>query len=188
MTVVSSQAGLAIPLEDQQLIGTMPEIWSPILSSFQLCVSSGQSLDRLGNRGDMRDDSAEILFESFLQEALVSGSRKCRDVHSLMLPIQHFLFRPRRRPPPKVPWRMFLERLSWCVTCPSHASFRLLTVVRRGSCGPTRKVTLLRPIDGVVLQVADTKKFPQALGFGCQDPFLSQHAWSLFHSHRRGVN
>ena len=29
-----------------------------------------QSLDRLGLRGDMRDDSAEILFKSFLQEHL----------------------------------------------------------------------------------------------------------------------
>ena len=33
-----------------------------------------QSLDRLGRRGDMTDDSAGILFQSFLQEALVSSS------------------------------------------------------------------------------------------------------------------
>ena len=64
--------------------------------------SSVQSRDRLGRRGDMRDDSAEILFQSFLQEALVSSSGMGRDVHSLMLPIQHFLCRPRRRPPSKV--------------------------------------------------------------------------------------
>ena len=38
----------------------------------RLLFSSIQSLDRLGRRGDMRDDSAEILFKSFLQEALVS--------------------------------------------------------------------------------------------------------------------
>ena len=36
--------------------------------------------------------------------------------------------------------RMVLEKLSWHVTCPNHASFRLLTVARRGSCGPTRKL------------------------------------------------
>ena len=30
-----------------------------------------QSLDRFGRRGDMRDDSVEILFQSFLQEALL---------------------------------------------------------------------------------------------------------------------
>ena len=71
-----------------------------------------QSHDRLGRRGDMKDDSAEILFQSFLQEALVSSSGMGRDVHSLMLSIQHFFCRTPRRPPSKVPWRMVLERLS----------------------------------------------------------------------------
>ena len=33
----------------------------------------------------MRDYSAEILFQSFLQEALVSSSGMGRDVHSLMI-------------------------------------------------------------------------------------------------------
>ena len=42
-------------------------------------------------REDMRDDSAEIPLQSFLQEALVSGCGMGRDVHSLMLSIQHFL-------------------------------------------------------------------------------------------------
>ena len=41
--------------------------------------------------GDMRDDSAEILFQCFLQTALVSSSGTGRGVHSLMLSIQHFL-------------------------------------------------------------------------------------------------
>ena len=41
--------------------------------------SSVQSLDRLGRRGDKRDDSAEVLFQSFLQEALVRGSGMGRD-------------------------------------------------------------------------------------------------------------
>ena len=36
--------------------------------------SSVPSLDKLGCRGDMRDDSAEILFQSFLLEALVGSS------------------------------------------------------------------------------------------------------------------
>ena len=61
--------------------------------------SSVQSLDRLGRREDMRDDSAEILFQSFLREALVSSFSVGRDVPSLMLSIQHFRSRPRRRPP-----------------------------------------------------------------------------------------
>ena len=58
--------------------------------------SSVQSLDRLGRPRDMADDSAEILFQSFLQEAPVSSSGMGRDVHSLMFFIQHFLCRPRR--------------------------------------------------------------------------------------------
>ena len=36
--------------------------------------------------GDMRDDSAEILSRSFLQEALVSSSDMGRDVHSSTCP------------------------------------------------------------------------------------------------------
>ena len=58
------------------------------------CCSSVKSLDWLSHWGDtsLRDDSAEILFQS--QEALVSSSGIGRDVHSLMLSIQHFLCQP----------------------------------------------------------------------------------------------
>ena len=108
-----------------------------------LSISSVQSLDRLDRRRDMRNDSAEIFFQSFLQEALVSSSGMGRGVHSLTLSIQHF-------PPSKARWRMVLERLLWRVTCPNHASFRLLTAARRGSCGPTRELIMLR-IQSLVL-------------------------------------
>ena len=47
--------------------------------------SSDQTLDRLGRRGDIRDDSAEIFFQYFLQKAIVSSSGIGRDVHSVML-------------------------------------------------------------------------------------------------------
>ena len=95
--------------------------------------SSVQSLDQLGRRGDMRDDSVEILFQSFLQEALVSSSGMGRDVHTLMLSIWHFLCRPRRRPPSKVPWGMVLEKLSslWhacTMQVSSHDSYRVTAV------------------------------------------------------------
>ena len=65
--------------------------------------SSVQSLDRLGHWGDMRDDLVEILFQPFLQEAIVSSSGTGRDVHSLMLSIQYFLCRPQCHPLSKVP-------------------------------------------------------------------------------------
>ena len=83
-------------------------------------ISSVQSLDRVGRRGKMRDDSADFLSQSFLQEALVSSSGMGRDVHFL---IQHSLCCPRHRPPAKVPWRMVSERLLWRVTCPNHCKF-----------------------------------------------------------------
>ena len=57
----------------------------------------------------MRDDSAEILFQPFLQEAFVSGSCMGKNVHSLMLSIQHFLCQPRCHPPSKMPGRWFWE-------------------------------------------------------------------------------
>ena len=52
------------------------------------CWRSFQSLDVLGH---WRDDSSEILLLSFLLEAHVSISCTGRDVHFLMLFIQHFL-------------------------------------------------------------------------------------------------
>ena len=48
--------------------------------------NSVQSLDPLG-----RCDSAEILFKSFLQEAIMSSSGTAGDVYSLTLSIQRFL-------------------------------------------------------------------------------------------------
>ena len=39
----------------------------------------------------MSDDSAEILYQSFLREAIVSSSGKGRGVHFLTLSIQCFL-------------------------------------------------------------------------------------------------
>ena len=42
-------------------------------------------------RADMKNDSAEILFQRCLQEAIVSNPGIDRDVHSLMSSIQHFL-------------------------------------------------------------------------------------------------
>ena len=53
--------------------------------------TSVQSHDGLGGQGEVRDHLAEILFQSFLLEALVSSSGTGRDVHALLLSIQHFL-------------------------------------------------------------------------------------------------
>ena len=114
--------------------------WIRLSSMHLKSISSVQSLDLLGHQGDMTDDSEEILFQSFLQEAFVSNSCLSRDVHSFILSIQHFFCWPRHHPPFKVPWRVVLEKLSWHVTYLNHVHFHLLTVARRGSCGPTRKL------------------------------------------------
>ena len=67
-------------------------------------VSSVHPLDRLGRRREMRDDSAEILFQSFLQKALVSSSGEdhirtkqnsaniTKKIESLFLTSRHFMF------------------------------------------------------------------------------------------------
>ena len=80
----------------------------------------------------------------------MSSSEIGRDVHSLISSVRHFLCRPRRRPPSKVSRRMVLQRLLWRATCSNHARFPLLTVARRSSCGPTRKLILFR-IQSLVL-------------------------------------
>ena len=51
--------------------------------------NSVQSLDQLGCWVDMKDDSAQILSRSFLQEAIVSNSGMNRDAQFLTLSIQH---------------------------------------------------------------------------------------------------
>ena len=54
---------------------------------------------RMDERGRGHDKRfSDILFQSFLQEAIVNSFRMGRDVQSLMLSIQHFLC-----PPSKVP-------------------------------------------------------------------------------------
>ena len=59
---------------------------------------------------------------------------------------------------------MVLEGLSWRVTCPNHASFRLLAYKEAG-LAPHSAV-------GLVLQVEDADKFPQALCFESMDFFF----------------
>ena len=75
----------------------------PILSDFQSDVrrgvplysynvnrlvqfSSVQSFERLGHWGDIRNDSTQIISQSFLQEALSSSSHMGGDVHSSFCP------------------------------------------------------------------------------------------------------
>ena len=49
--------------------------------------SSVQSFDRLGRRGKMKDDSVEIIFQSFLREVIMRSCDMGSVVHSFMLSI-----------------------------------------------------------------------------------------------------
>ena len=82
----------------------------------------------------MTDDSTGILFRCFLQEIIVSSSGMGKIIHyfSVDHPALIFHCRSWRRLTSKVPRNTVLERLSWRVTCPNRASFRLFTVARRG--------------------------------------------------------
>ena len=108
-----------------------------------------------------------------------SGTR--RDVHSLMLSIQHFLCRPWRRPPYKV-----LEEWFWrgCrgvllvepCKLPSVDSYhkRFLLTQKKDDLPP-------HPVVGLVLQVEDAEKFHKALGFEGLGPFFSPKSSSRVH-------
>ena len=113
-----------------------------------LPISSVQSLGRLGRQGDTRDNSAEIPFQSFLQEVLVISSGMGRDVQSLMLSIQHFLCWPQQCPPSEMPQRMVWERLLWLVICPSQWHIKMKpsrttshTHDHKGICNVTFKIS-----------------------------------------------
>ena len=91
----------------------------------------------------MMDNSAQIFFQSFLQEAVVSSSGMVRDAHSLTLFIQHSSADCGISNPPS--FLKGLEKLLWCVTCTNHASFHLLTFARRGSCRPQGSCSFSAP-------------------------------------------
>ena len=67
---------------------------------------------------------------------------------------------------------MVLERKLWCVTCPNHASFHLLTLPEEVPADPQGSSFAWHPVVGLVLQVGDTEKFPNTLGFESLDPFF----------------
>ena len=138
--------------------------------------SSVQSLDRFGRRGDMRDDSAEILFQSFLQEALVSSSGMGRDVHSLMLSSSISLPTTASPTPQGLLKDGFGEAVMACDT-PELCKFPSLDIARKGFLWTYKEVDLApHPVISLVFQVRGAEKFPHALDFETMDPFFSESA------------
>ena len=115
-----------------------------VCPSTRISSVSLQFLDRLGRRWDMTDDSAEIRFSAF------SAGGRCEQFwHGQGCPLFHVVHPALLLPTTASPTlqgavKNVLERLSWRVTCPNHANFRLLTVATGGSCGLARKLTMLR--------------------------------------------
>ena len=98
----------------------------------------------------MRDDSAEILFQSFLQEALVSSSGTDRDVHSLILSTKHFLCRLKDG---------FGEAVMACDMLEPCKFPSLDSCKKRFLCNHKEVYLATHPVVGLVLQVGDAEKF-----------------------------
>ena len=106
----------------------------------------------------------KILFPSFLLEDLLTtlawaGMCTLRRCPSNIFSADHGV----GNPPSCLEDRF--SRVSWRVTCPNHASFRLLEVAGGGSCEPTRRVDLApHPVAGLVLQEGDAENFSWGQG------------------------
>ena len=115
----------------------------PLSSGLSFTLTLAQSLDFYSRWGDLRAEEAAVLLQAILLAAINWRSGKVISVQSLTLSDRLFRCLPRLRSPSTVPCVMVLEGVSCLVTWPNHASFRRLTVARRGSRGPTRLLTRL---------------------------------------------
>ena len=93
----------------------------------------------------MRDDSAEILFQSFLAGG--PCEQLCHRHGCPLFDVVHPAFPLPTTASPTLQGALkngFKEAVVAC-DMPESCKFRLLTVATRGSCGPTRKLILLPP-------------------------------------------
>ena len=117
--------------------------------------------------GNMTDDSAEILSQSLLQETLVSSTGMARNVHSVLSSNQHFLSRPRRRPPSG-----FGEPVGAC-DMPEPCKLPSIDSCQKKFLWTQKDVDLaLQPVLDLVLQVGEAKKFSQTLSLENLDFFF----------------
>ena len=118
-----------------------------IMYNYYVQFSTVLSLDWLGHRGNMGDNSADILFQSFLQEANLSSSGMGRDVHSIFN-VVHPVFRLPTTASPTLQGALMDGFREAVVACdmPEQVSVSW-QLPERGSCG-----------------VGDAENFSQALG------------------------
>ena len=120
----------------------------------------------------MRDDSAGILFQSFLQEALVISSDMGRVVLTLMLSIQRILCDHGVAHPPRYPEGWFWRGVVAC-DMPELCKFPSLDSCQKRLLWTHKGVDASpQPVVGLVVQVGDAEKFSQALTSEGLDPSL----------------
>ena len=143
--------------------------------------SSVQSLDRLGRRGDMMDDPLPVFISEGPCEQFWHG-QGCP-----LFDVVHPAFPLPTKALPTLEGALKDGFGEAVVTCdmlelcmfPSFDTCqkRCLRTHKEGDLAPHSFV-------GLVLQVGDAEKFPQALGFESLDPFCqSQQAGSMFRGH-----
>ena len=132
------------------------------------------------------DDSAEILFKSFLQEALVSSSGMGKDVHFLMLSIQHVLCRPRHRPPSQGALKDGFGEAVVACNMPEPCEFPYLDSCQKNFLWVRKEVGFAQhPVVGLVLQVERYGEVSSGTWFLKSGSFSqSQQAESIFLSQR----
>ena len=111
-------------------------------SHFVFVISLLRSLDRL-LFGDLRNELAEILFQSFLWEDIVSSSVMGRDVHSLILSNSISSTNHGATYPPRCPEGCFLSAVMEhgiiCLVLKEHSSSQTPSSDREGKLNKRRK-------------------------------------------------
>ena len=144
-----------------------------MLCGRSLQSSSVQSLDRLGLRWDVRDNAAEILFQSFL-----AGGPCGEFWHGQGCPLFDVVHPVLSLPTTASSTLQgalkdgFGEAVVAC-DIPEPCKFKSLDSCQKRFLWTHKEVDLApHPVGGLVLQVGDAEKFPQALGFEGLGPFF----------------
>ena len=112
----------------------------------------------------------------------MSRSGMGRDVPSLMLSIQHFLCRPRRRPTIQSALKDGFGEVVVAYDMPEPCKFWSLDCCQKRFLWTHKEVDHApHPVVGLVLQVGDTEKFPHALRLESLLPHFSKPRGSLEH-------
>ena len=136
----------------------------------------------------MRDDSAEILFQSFLREALLMQFWNGQGCPLFYVVHPAFPLSTTASPNLQDVLKDGFEEAVMACDMPEPFKFPSLGSCQKRFLWTHKGVDLAsHPVIVFVFQIEDAEKFPQALGFESLDPFFqSQQAGCMFHSHKGG--